>query len=61
MTRLEEKLELKIQEEIIERKQCNGRLFCEGCFKDGFWSAVSHIKKWYGTIKMKNHWRGDTF
>lgn len=45
MTRLEEKLELKIEEEIIERKQCYGRLFCESDFRDGFWAAVSHIKK----------------
>lgn len=45
MTTLEEKLRLRLQEEIIENKERYGRFFHESCFIDGFNAAVTHLKK----------------
>lgn len=45
MTTLEEKLMLRLQEEIIENRERYGRLFSESDFKDGFYAAVKHIRK----------------
>ena len=45
MTTLEEKLKLRLQEEIIENRERYGRLFNESNFVDGFNAAVKHIRK----------------
>lgn len=45
MTTLEEKLKLRLQEEIIENRERYGRLFSESNFIDGFNAAVKHIRK----------------
>jgi hypothetical protein len=45
MTTLEEKLKLRLQEEIIENRERYGRLFNESIFADGFYAAVKQIKK----------------
>lgn len=45
MTTLEEKLRLRLQEEIIEQKARYGRLFQESSFEDGFYACVTQLKK----------------
>lgn len=45
MTTLEKKLGLRLQEEIIEQKARYGRLFQESSFRDGFYAAVTQLKK----------------
>lgn len=45
MTTLEEKLGLRLQEEIIEQKERYGRLFQESSFIDGYNAAVTQLKK----------------
>lgn len=45
MTTLEEKLGLRLQEEIIEQKERYGTLFQESSFRDGFNAAFTQLKK----------------
>lgn len=45
MTTLEEKLRLRLQEEIIEQKARCGRLFQESSFKDGYYACAAQLKK----------------
>ena len=45
MTTLEEKLRLRLQEEIIEQKKRYRSLFQESSFEDGYYAAVTQLKK----------------
>lgn len=45
MTTLEEKLRLRLQEEIIEQKARYGRLFQETSFEDGYYACMTQLKK----------------
>lgn len=45
MTTLKEKLGLRLQEEIIEQNARFGILFQESSFRDGFYAALTQLKK----------------